>query len=524
MKFLDRVAYTVFRTALDFGADLLNLALAPIGARLGTAVPTGWSRLASVRALSRVTADGAVLEGALPQAGAKFVLKHGLPSEEDGPRMAIENEPHLLNGFNGEITEGYGKGTKTLLYRGPAIVKVGGGKKSTRLVEYHVHDAERAGRHYDLAIEGVPSQMSSPKPKPVEIHFSGGPFAGRRFAIVNTLFAEGKGGRMMVPMKDQGIRLAKPDYRLKDLRWLAAEVDGNPGKYIVETKGDGSSSSVNIQGSKAIFRSHREGGETYYDLLPALEDLSNRSPLWTLRKLLPGPKLTGTLIRGELVHNEGVAKVSGVLNSNPDKALAWQQEHGPVRFFAWDLAKLRGRDLSHKPYAERRALLEQTIAEIRQFNSSYGVVEAKPPDLSAVEFFHLVCLLKEPPYGEGVVVKEANSAEPRWFKVKHFDAYDLEVTEFIEGSGKYAGTLGALRVRSPPTGEIGESGSFAVPDSERAWLWQHRQELAGGVAQIQAMELSADRGVPRAGVFLAMHPGKGSEASLRLLATREVAA
>ena len=522
MTLLNRLSYTLYRTVLDFSGEFLNLALAPLGTRLSLSIPTGTARLASFRALNWTTPDGAVLKGALPQAGAKFTLKRGLPSEGDGGRMAIENEPHVLNGFNGTIQEGYGKGTKTLLFRGPSVVKIGGGKKSTELVEYHVHDAERAGLHYDLAIAGVPSQTSSPRPKPIEIHFSGGPFGGRRFAIVNTLFAEGQGGRMIVPMKDQGVRLAKPDYRLKDVGWLAEEVDANPGKYIVETKADGASANMHTQGAKAMFRSHREGGETYYDRLPALEDLSNGSGLWTCRKLFPGPKLTGTVLKGELVHAGGAAKVSGVLNSNPDKALEWQRKNGCVRFFAWDLAKYRGRDVSHKPYAERRALLAKTVAEIRQFNRSYRLIPAKPDDMTALEYFKSVVSGKGP-LSEGVVVKEANASDPRWFKVKRFDAYDLEITEFVEGSGKYARSLGALRVRSPQTGEIGEIGSFAISDAERSWLWQNRPQLTGGFAQVQAMELSPSRGVPRAGVFLAMHPSKGSESSVRLLATREVA-
>ena len=521
MNLAHRIGYTLFRTALDFSGEFLNLALAPLGARLSLNIPTGTVRLASFRALSRITPDGAVLKGALPQAGAKFTLKYGLPTREDGGRMAIENEPHVLNGFSGTIKEGYGKGTKKLLYRGPAVVKVGGGKKTTQTVEYHLHDADRAGLHYDLAIAGVPSQTNSPKPKPVEVHFSGGPFNGRRFAIVNTLFAEGQGGRMIVPMKDQGVRLPKPDYRLKDVGWLAGEVDANPGKYIVETKADGSLVNVSLRDTKAIFRSHREGGKTYYDRLPALEDLSNRSSLWSCRKLFPAPKLTGTVLKGELVHPDGAAKVSGLLNSNPDKALAWQKKHGPVRFFAWDVARYRGRDVSGRPYVERRALLEKAVAEIRQFNPNYRTVPVKPEDMTSFDYFKLVISGKGP-LSEGVVVKEAHAPDSKWFKVKRFDPYDLEVTEFIEGSGKYAGTLGALRVRSPQTGEIGEIGSFAVPDTERQWLWQHRQELAGGYAQIQAMELSEARGVPRAGVFLAMHPGKGAQAAVEALALREI--
>lgn len=58
--------------------------------------------------------DGGVLDGVSRRAGAKYAIPKGLPSEGK-KSLAIENAPHEADGFDGEILEGYGKGTKELL-------------------------------------------------------------------------------------------------------------------------------------------------------------------------------------------------------------------------------------------------------------------------------------------------------------------------------------------------------------------------------------------------------------------------
>ena len=46
MNLAHRIGYTLFRTALDFSGEFLNLALAPLGARITAGIPTGivWLR------------------------------------------------------------------------------------------------------------------------------------------------------------------------------------------------------------------------------------------------------------------------------------------------------------------------------------------------------------------------------------------------------------------------------------------------------------------------------------------------
>src|SRR5208337_1380957 len=255
---------------------------------------------------------------------------------------------------------------------------------------------------------------------------------------------------LVTRMKDQGLIRPKPDFKLKPEQFLEDLDSANPGNYIGEWKADGSMANVVIKNNRAIFRSHRETGSTYYDRLPGLEDLHNHRALLSNRVLFPGPNQDGTVLKGELFHPEGAARVGGILNSAPDKAITFQAQHGPVSFYVWDIEKLRGKDVSHLPYSQRREMyVNDCIPDIRRYNSLWEAVPAVSGDF--LPFYNNI--IDDPrglPYAEGVVVKDGNSpsGEP-WVKVKFRDELDCQVIQVIEGIGKLQGKAGALLVKAP---------------------------------------------------------------------------
>ncbi len=475
------------------------------------------NRLAGERWLATKTIDGAVIEGTDPQMGAKFAIRNGMPTEESDRRLIIENEPHRVDGFNGIIPEGYGKGVKRLLYHGPVIVKIAG-KTSVQTADYHEHDAEKAGLHYDLAVTGVPGQQFSMRPKQFEINFLGGPLQGRRYSIVNTIMKEGEGGRMAVVMKDRTVTAPKPDVKLKTREWLENQ---SQNEWIAERKMDGSLTNTNLVDYRAHLKSHRETTNNYYDKLPAVEWLRNTSRLWTCRTFFRGYKGSGTMLQVESVHPQGVSKVSGILNSKADKARAFQEANGPVEVYAWNILKYKGRDVSNWDYARRRGLLEKVIGEIRQYNKNWHVVDQSRPGEKPADFYDRVASDNRGlPWSEGIVLK--NRINPNeWFKIKASDEHDLSVGRFVPGTGKFTGSLGAIEIVSSTTGERGEVGSLSIPDDERQWIWDNREGLTGAIAKVRAMDITS-RGVPRAGVFLGFHSEKGSDEALALLASKEI--
>lgn len=495
-------------TLADRAGDLLTIFAMP---RLSEALPevkvaTPWI---SSNLWSKRTTDGAVLFGTSPAAGAKYALPKGLPGA--GQRtLAIENEPHTLEGFDGVIESGYGKGRKSLLFTGRVPVKCGS-ETSLKQVEYHMHDADVAGLHYDLAIAGLPEGT-----KQFELNIPNGVYKGR-YSFVTT-----PKGMIVVPMKDRSVVLPKPDYKLKNADFLADVIAANPQDYVITRKEDGSLGNAVFGTDRAYLRSHRETASAYTDKLPALEFLRNRSAFGVLRAIDPHPKLSGTVLKGELVHQDGVGRVSGILNSLPEKAQAMQAKRGPVQFDAWDIVKLRGKDVSHLPAVRRRELLEDVINEVRRYNRNWSIVERYTGD-DPVAFYQSV--IQDPrglPYAEGIVVEPAGSpAGAGYYKFKNRDFEDFVVVEILPSKGiKYADSAAVLVVRDPVTGAIGEVGSFAVPDAQRQWIWDHREDLKGAVAKVSVME-KTEAGMPRAGVFHGWHPdprhgGIGTEMSLAM--------
>jgi ATP-dependent DNA ligase len=163
------------------------------------------------------------------------------------------------------------------------------------------------------------------------------------------------------------------------------------------------------------------------------------------------------------------------------------------------------------PYGERRELYESVIEEIRLFNKQFHVVPAMPEGGDPVKFYQTI--INDPrglPYTEGVVVKYRDAVD-QWFKVKANDTLDVKVVRCIEGTGKFAGSLGAMVVEGP-TGVESEVGSFQLTNEQRQWIWDHREVLTGQIAEVRAMKVN-ESGAIRAGVFVRFHPSR-SEAGL----------
>ena len=479
-----------------------GIASSALNTSLRSALPQTSSPFLTGHLLRVQTVDGAVMAAIVPtKAYAKYALPKGLPA--DGKVLAIENDPHFVDDFDGVIEDGYGKGIKTLLLSDSVIVKVAG-RTSVQKINYHVHDAERAGKHFDIVVTGI-----KPGTKQWELNIPRGEFKGR-YAFVKT-----NGAMICTRMKDQGLQMAKPDYTLRTEERLQ---DLDASKVIVERKIDGSLGNAHVKDYRVTFRSHREGGETYYDKLPAIEFINNQSPFLTSRLVYAGPALNGTVFQGELAHSEGAARVSGILNSLAPNARAIQEERGPVKYYVWDVLRFRGRDVSGRPYAERRALAERLVREIRFTNKNWDIVEKCPDGELPAQFYQRV--INSPlPWGEGIVIKPRDASAQKWDKMKMTGFGYFKLVDILPGEGKYGNSVGRLLVENPENGARGEVGSLAVPDEFRNWMWTHRDDLRGQTIKVRSQEVTS-RGVPRAGVFYGFHD---SEVGLLMTAEAQTA-
>ena len=94
-------------------------------------------------------------------------------------------------------------------------------------------------------------------------------------------------------------------------------------------------------------------------------------------------------------------------------------------------------------------------------------------------------------------------------KVKKMNTFDLEVVDYEEGSGRLAGTLGAIHVRYK-NGNIVKVGS-GFSDELRRQIWTHEVMIVGKIVEIQYFEetTNADGGISlRFPVFKDFRPDK----------------
>jgi DNA ligase-1 len=96
--------------------------------------------------------------------------------------------------------------------------------------------------------------------------------------------------------------------------------------------------------------------------------------------------------------------------------------------------------------------------------------------------------------GEGIVLNEINAPyQPgkrnvSMIKIKKILSYDLEVIGIDEGTGKYKGMVGAIRVRYKDGKVVTVSG---MTDSQRKAWWKNPYEIIGKIVQIDAMTESS---------------------------------
>lgn len=113
----------------------------------------------------------------------------------------------------------------------------------------------------------------------------------------------------------------------------------------------------------------------------------------------------------------------------------------PVRFYLFDLLHLDGEDLTPRPYAERRAALQELALSGQSLDTPpYWTGDAGRDLVTAAADLGL----------EGVIAKQLGSPyapgrrSPAWVKVPLNDTVEVIVAGYKPGAGRRAGTIGSL--------------------------------------------------------------------------------
>jgi bifunctional non-homologous end joining protein LigD len=156
----------------------------------------------------------------------------------------------------------------------------------------------------------------------------------------------------------------------------------------------------------------------------------------------PGTVLDGEIAALDEVGRPSFERLQSRINLASPRDIAAKRTEIPATFLVFDLLYRDGTDLTGRPYAERRSLLEGLGLESMGFQVPRAHVGDGPALLAATRQQGL----------EGLVAKRTDSVylagrrSRAWVKVKNFRRQEFVVGGWLGGAGGRAGRIGALLV------------------------------------------------------------------------------
>lgn len=217
--------------------------------------------------------------------------------------------------------------------------------------------------------------------------------------------------------------------------------------------------------------------------------------LWHITAILERPELAGLVFDGELTlldkgglsDNEAFRKVTGIINSDSeDKTGICYTIFDVIQEAEFD----RGTSTMH--YSARRTLLD-AIATVIPADDYVKILPTLYTGYDTSKIDELLeQMVREDKEGlmVNLDVPYKRKRHNGILKVKRFYTMDLPIIECEEGSGRLAGTLGAL-VLSYKGNKVRVGSGFT--DEQRDEYWRRRDELAGVLCEVKYKEISSDK-------------------------------
>lgn len=172
--------------------------------------------------------------------------------------------------------------------------------------------------------------------------------------------------------------------------------------------------------------------------------------------------------------------VQSFMGAGPDKADAWQDEHGSARCVLFDILFAAGEDVRGLPAKERRELLQWAHDNL-EFPKYTTLAVQHTTGFKAL-FDGIVAA-----GGEGIMLKDQTAPYGRgWLKVKAEETVDGVITGYEAGKGKYKGQVGAVQFSQLMGGVLTEVGQCSgMTDEVRADITERQAELLGTVIEVK---------------------------------------
>jgi len=195
-------------------------------------------------------------------------------------------------------------------------------------------------------------------------------------------------------------------------------------------------------------------------------------------------------IRVEAIGPGGtISSTKSILGSGPERAIAYQKEHGSLTLMAHDvILTVDGHNISKDPFGVRVSFLNDIIRSLLERRLKISQEHLCYRDKKG--FFNHVINLG----GEGVVAKRLSGYDKDMFKIKRVKTWDVVIIGFTEANpGKFEGLIGAIIYGAHnEAGDLVELGkSSGMDNAQRTFFTVNRANMHGRVIEIKGQEVGS---------------------------------
>ena len=252
---------------------------------------------------------------------------------------------------------------------------------------------------------------------------------------------------------------------------------------------------LKYDGASYFMRVENDGSLRFFSRRPSVKggfpERTSSLPHLTEKKL---PEYAGHVYNVELIHTghdpatvESHPRVSGILNSLPEKSVATQQELGPVRA------------VLHNVIYPELPTYRDKLLQMKKVQDSFGnpdVLKVVEPHLGHKAIDKLIDKTQRRGQ-EGVIITSLNTPEEGnvRYKHKHMEYHNLKISGFkeaVDKSGKPKGEMGAVTAVDRNGKEVAEVGT-GWSSEQRKDIWRNPTKYIGELIQVKSMGLAKNK-------------------------------
>lgn len=448
--------------------------------------------------------DWLIQEHEAERAGRHYDIRFGGPERglyswatrkelpEPGQRRAVFQQPLHSYGyreFEGEIPEGYGKGTVRPKEQGKILIT----------------NADPTKIEFTVAHRRHPERYVLLKP---------GAWKNKDWLLINNTPTE--------PPEFSKVKFKKiPQEEVS--RYIDQMQEGE----TLEAKLDGASSLIKLLKDGIEMTSYRISKETGRPIVQTERFFGDRP------KFKVPEDLIGTVLKGEIygVKEDGEKakppeddflrrafpatpgqvippqRLGGLLNASVAESLRKQKEEGVnLKNLVYDIERLGSQhiDWQQVPRSERREMAQKVIEEVLQPNlpSKFQLSPAATNPEEAQKLWRFITQTGYSPITEGAVIWPRHGKP---LKGKLMEDVDVHVRNIFPGAGRLEGVgAGGFEYSLEPEGDVVGRVGTGFDDETRQDMWENPDKYVGRIARISSQQ-QLPSGAYRAPAFLALH-------------------